>query len=144
MNLYVAIAGAAVVLASYAGTFYVGKDYGESKAEAQQQSNQDLAEQAAQKTAGIAAAAISNIKIQHQTVTQKVIHEIQTNTVYAKCEHPDVVFDAINRALTGTDASAGGKLPATDKPVRQDVRNDNAKTDRSGVHVSPVPSVNRP
>lgn len=144
MNLYVAIAGAAVVLASYAGTFYIGKDYGQAKCVEQQASNEQLATDAAEKTAQIAAKAISGIQVQHKTVNQEVIREFKTNVVYAKCEHPDVVFNAINRALTGSNAPPGGKLPASNSATGQNVRGNDATSDRLGIHIQGLPSVNRP
>lgn len=144
MNVYLAIAGVAVVLASYTGTFYVGKDYGESASEARAASNQQLAEDAAEKSAQIAAKAISGIQIQHQTINQEVIREFKTNVVYAKCEHPDVVFDAVNRALTGAVSAPGGKLSSASRAGGQNVRNDNATPDRLGVHIQGLSSINRP
>lgn len=145
MNIYAIIAGTAVVLASYAGTFYVGKDYGENKAQARSASNEKLAIDAAEKTAHISAEAISGIKVEHTTVNQKAIHEIRTNTVYADCQHPDSMLRAVNQALTGrADSAADSKLPTTNSAAGQVVRVYNPKAPGLGLHLPGVPALNRP
>lgn len=120
MNIYVALAGAAVVLASYAGTFAVGVNYGESRTEANDAKMEKIADAAAGKVANQAAVAISKLKVQKSTVYQRATHEIQNNTVYAGCRHTDGMLGTINEALTGrANPSPNSVMPATnplDKP----------------------------
>lgn len=145
MNIYFAAVGVAVVLASYAGTFYVGADYGENKALARAASTQEIADSAAEKSAQIAAQAISGIEIKHQTINQKVIREIQNNPVYVDCRHTDGVLRALNEALTGRPNTAPAVgVPAADGAPRQLLRRDNPKATGLGLRIPPVSPVNRP
>lgn len=112
MNLYLVIAGAAVVLASYAGTFYVGADYGESKALARQNSTQEIVDEAVSKNNLALSDLVSKITVSNQTVYQKAIHEVRTNTVYADCRHTPSMLNAINKSITGRGDTAANPAGA--------------------------------
>jgi hypothetical protein len=66
-----------------------------------------------------AAEAISNIKVQHVEITQPIVREVRTNTVYADCRHTPDGLRAINAAITGRPQPVGGgQLPAASAPGR--------------------------
>ena len=143
MNIYFAIAGAAVVLASYAGTFYVGADYGENKAAVRAASTQEIADEAASKAIGDGSKLLSSINITNKTIYQKATREVQTNTVYRDCRHDDGMLATINEALTGRRGSApgaaGAGVPGNDPAGRSELRGNNPQAGGSGRDVPGVP-----
>lgn len=113
MNPYAAGAALLVVLGSYAGTFYVGSEYGRGRAERDAKQAEQLADAAAVKALQQMPDLLSNLKITNQTIYQKAIREIQTNTVYRDCRHDDGMFNALNNALAGRP----GPRPGGDQPA---------------------------
>lgn len=143
MNVYFAAAGLAVVLASYAGTFYMGAEYGDNRRAAREKSTQEIADDAASKAIGDGSKLLSSIVVQNKTVYQKAIHEIQTNTVYRDCRHDSGMLLTINEALTGrrdgAASAAGASVSGNASVGGPDVRSNDGQADRGGRSVPGVP-----
>jgi len=56
-----------------------------------------------------AAEAIAKIEVKHQTIVQKVRHEITKETAYRDCIVPDDGRRLLNAAASGASAPAGGE-----------------------------------
>lgn len=66
-----------------------------------------------------AAAAISRIEVQRVEITQPILREVRTKTVYMECRHTPDGLRGVNAALTGRAEPAGaGQLPAASAPDR--------------------------
>jgi hypothetical protein len=101
--------------ASVAGAFTFGRDV--------EQGAQALAERtaaAAVEAANVATGeALAKIEVQRVEITQPVIHEVRTRTVYAECRHTADGLRGVNAALTGRAVAAGAsQLPAASAPGR--------------------------
>lgn len=59
--------------------------------------------------------AIGGIRVTNQTIHQKAIHEVQTNTIYGGCVLPDAGRMLVNQARSAANAD-GGTLPAATAP----------------------------
>lgn len=69
-----------------------------------------VAQAQAEKAALSAAAeAIARIEVKHQTIVQKVRHEITKETAYRDCIVPDDGRRLLNAAASGASAPAGGE-----------------------------------
>lgn len=119
--LYGALASAVLALASAAGSgwwFYgAGKDAeiaARSAAKAQEDRVVAAVEQAAQRSAHAAGAAIAKLEIKRVQITQPLQTEIRERVVYRDCLHSPAGLRAVNEALAG-GASGGAdrsQLPA--------------------------------
>jgi Tfp pilus assembly protein PilO len=90
---------------------------GQDRCEAAQAREDHLSAAAAQSATQAAAMAISQIKVQHATITQQLEREIRQVPVYSDCRVPAGGLQQLNAALTGPDASGSagdGELPAAD------------------------------
>lgn len=56
-----------------------------------------------------AAEAIAQIEVKHQTIVQKVRHEISKEPVFRDCTLPDSAVGLLNAAASGASAPAGGE-----------------------------------
>lgn len=140
MSLYLMIGGLVVALASYAGTFFVGAKYGEDKQLAKAASTQEIVAEAVRERDGQFAEAVAGIEQKRQIITQKVTHEIQTNTVYADCKHSDSMLSTVNEALTGRpDGPPAGQLPKPDTSAGSKFWGNYPKIGRPGLAVPKVP-----
>lgn len=140
MKLYLIIAAVVALLLSYAGTFYLGSDYGESKQLARAASTQEIVDDAIKARDGQFAEAVNGIEGKRQIITQKVTHEIKNNTVYADCKHTDGMLSTINEALTGRpDTPPADSVPKTAAPSKPGFWGDNLKIRRLGAPVPQVP-----
>lgn len=130
-------------LATGLGGYLYGNNVGHDQEKAKQAKLEDVATQAAEKTAGIAADAISKIKVQKSTIVQKATHEIQTRVEYADCKHTDGMLGTINQALTGRRASKG-IVPANDATLGSKLRSDDAEASGGGLRLPGMSSSARP
>jgi hypothetical protein len=73
-----------------------------------------IAKTAADASQTAAAVAISKIEVQRVEITQPVLREVRTKTVYLECKHTPDGLRGVNAALTGRTAepARGGQLPA--------------------------------
>lgn len=55
-----------------------------------------------------AAEAIAQIEVKHQTIVQKVRHEVTKEPVYRDCVLPDAAVGLLNSAALGASAPTGG------------------------------------
>lgn len=113
LNPWLLLGGGLLWLASLWAAFDFGRDV--------EQGTQALAERtaaAATKAATDATAeAISKIEVQRVEITQPVVREVRTNTVYAECRHTPDGVRGLNAALTGRAEPAGrGVMPAASTP----------------------------
>lgn len=140
MNIYFMLGGLLVALASYAGTFYVGASYGEDKQLARAASTQEIVAEAVKARDGQFAVAVDGIEQKRQVITQKVTHEVQTNTIYADCKHTDSMLSTVNEALTGRpDASPASELPKADTSPGSKFWGNHPKISGPGLTVPKVP-----
>lgn len=118
MNFYVALGGAALAVAGVAGVFFYGVEVGQDRELARQKRAEDVA------TAAVAARdlqvgdLLSKIEVKNVEVTQPVIREVRTRTVYAECKHTPDGLRAVNNAITGRAEPAGGGVVPPAKPAR--------------------------
>lgn len=69
-----------------------------------------VAQAQAEKAALSAAAeAIARIEVKHQTIVQKVRHEVSKEPVYRDCVLPSSAVGLLNAAASGASAPAGGE-----------------------------------
>ena len=140
MNLYLMIGGLVVALASYAGTFFIGAKYGGDSCLARAASTQEIVAEAVRERDGQFAAAVADVEQKRQIITQKVTHEIQTNTVYADCKHSDSMLSTVNEALTGRpNGPPTGQLPKTDTSPGSKFWGNNPKISGPGLAVPKMP-----
>lgn len=113
VNPYVLLGIGAAWLASLWFAFAEGREV--------EQGAQALAE----RTAGAAVKAandatggwLAKLEVQRVEITQPVIHEVRTNTVYRDCVHTPDGLRGVNAALTGRAELAGtGVVPAASAP----------------------------
>ena len=141
MNLYTGFLAAALIVASYGGTLYLGVSYGEDKEIARASKTQDIVDQAQEAMVRAAATAIATIKPEHVTVNQKVQREIQTNTVYRDCVNTPSMLDNINQALTGrAPVASDSQLPGPSTPARPDFWGRSRAPSGPGLSIPRVPS----
>ncbi len=101
MNFYVALGGAALAVAGVAGVFFYGVEVGQDREVARQKRTEDVA------TAAVAARdlqvgdLLSKIEVKNVEVTQPVIREVRTRTVYTACRHSPEGLKAVNNAIVG-------------------------------------------
>ncbi len=135
----VALAGGLAVAG--AGLYLEGKKAGKNEVRAQVASQAEIARDAAETAAQIAADAISKIKVQNRTVYQEVQREVLERPVYRECEHSPDVLRRINAALTGQAAEPAGRglMPSADAAGGLKLRRDDAEADRGGGAVPGVP-----
>ncbi len=67
-----------------------------------------MAQKAADKTAVVAAKAISKIEVRNVTIRQEAQKEIQTNTVYSDCRVSPDMFRMLNDAIQDRSSGDGG------------------------------------
>lgn len=134
------LALAAGIAVAGAGLYLEGKKAGKNEVRAEVLTNQQIADQAAAKVAGIAADAISRIKVQNRTITNEVQREVQTNTVYRDCVHSPDQLQRINAAITGEGTVPAGRgiVPPVDAAPGLKLRRDDAEADRDR---GPLPRV---
>lgn len=115
LNPLFLLAVTAAWLGSLFGAFNFGRDH-EIGAQAREVQARAETFELAQKGA---AEAISQLKVEHVQITQPIVREIRTNTVYADCRHTPDGLRAVNAAITGRPQPAGGgQLPAASAPGR--------------------------
>lgn len=135
----VALAGGLAIVGG--GLYLEGKKAGRNEVRAQVATNAEIARDAAETAAQIAADAISKIKVQNRTIYNEVQREVQTNTVYRDCRHSDEQLRRINAAITGESAEPAGRglVPTADAAGGLKLRGNDAETDRGGRAVPGVP-----
>jgi len=135
----VALAGGLAIAGG--GLYLEGKKAGRNEVRAQVATNAEIARDAAETAAQIAADAISKIKVQNRTVYQEVQREVLERPVYRECEHSPDVLRRINAALTGESAEPAGRglVPTSDAASGLKFRGDNAEADRGGGAVPGMP-----
>jgi hypothetical protein len=102
MNPYLILAGVVMWIASVTAGFVYGKHVEADHKDAMAAREQQVAQVASQAAAASAAEAISQIKVVNTTIQAKVMHEIETHTVYRDCEHTPDGLRYVNAALTGS------------------------------------------
>ncbi len=104
-------------IAATAALFLYGVQVGEDRAVARQKSTADVVGEAIRARDLQTADLLSKIEVKNVQLTQPVLHEIRTNTVYRDCVHDPRGLQAVNDAITGRpQPPAGGQLPAADPP----------------------------
>ena len=107
MNPYLCIALLAGYIAAIAGGFKLGVDH---ELAGQSRENKHIA-QAVDAANNTAATAIAKIKVTHQVINQKVIHETSNSVVYRECVNTPDGLRLINSALTNSQPIDSDKLP---------------------------------
>ena len=107
MNPYIIIAILAGYIAAIAGGFTLGVDH---EVASQRRADKHIA-QAVDAANNTAATAIAKIKVTHQVINQKVIHETSNSVVYRECVNTPDGLRLINSALTNSQPIDSDKLP---------------------------------
>jgi len=94
----------ALVVAVAAG-YRLGLDVKQGQWDAAKVAESEARSQALQ----AAAEAIARIEVRHQTIVQKVRHEVSKEPVYRDCLLPDSAVGLLNAAASGASAPAGGE-----------------------------------
>jgi Tfp pilus assembly protein PilO len=106
MSLPARIAALLVALIAAVGLGYkVGMDVRQGQWDAAKVAESETRSQALQ----AAAEAIAKIEVKHQTIVQKVRHEITKETAYRDCIVPDDGRRLLNAAASGASEPAGGE-----------------------------------
>lgn len=136
------LALAAGISVAGAGLYLEGKKAGKNQVLAEVGTQTDIARQAAQGAAQIAADAISKIKVQNRTVYSEVQREVFEKPVYRDCLHSPEQLRRINSALTGLEPGSvdSGIVPGAGSPVGPELRRDDAETDRGRGTIPGVPA----
>ena len=93
------------LVAAVAVGFKVGMEWKQGQWDAAK-----VAQAEAEKAALSAAAeAIARIEVKHQTIVQKVRHEISKEPVFRDCTLPDSAVGLLNAAASGASEPAGGE-----------------------------------
>lgn len=140
-SIGLSIALAAGMAAAGAGLYLEGKKAGRNQVRAEVASQAEIARDAAEQAAQIAADAIGRIKVQNRTVYQEVQREVLRDPVYRECEHSAEQLRRINAALTGEPAepAGGGLVPGAGAADGLQLRRHDAEADRGGGSVSGMP-----
>ena len=101
MNFYMVLGGAALAVAGVTGVFFYGVEVGQDREVARQKSVTDVAKAAVEARDLQVADLLSKIEVKNEQITQPVIREVRTRTVYAECKHTAEGLKAVNRAITG-------------------------------------------
>lgn len=99
---------AAILLAlvvAVAGGFKIGMDVKQGQWDAAKVAESEARSQALQ----AAAEAIARIEVKHQTIVQKVRHEVSKEPVFRDCLLPDNAVGLLNAAASGASEPAGGE-----------------------------------
>lgn len=112
---------AALIFAGAVGGSYVkGREDGRDLEIATETKAEKLVGDAKAEMAAVAASAIANIQVKNTTIQGRVIHDIQTNTLYRDCRNtPDGLRnlnDALTNAVSPVGPASGGQLSGPDAP----------------------------
>lgn len=112
MNPYLIVAALAAVIGAGYGGFRLGVDH---EVAARTREDQHVAK-AVEAANGVAALAISKIRVRHAQITNEVQREIIEKVVYRECRHSPDGLRLVNDALAGswTVPVGSGELPAAD------------------------------
>lgn len=140
-NIGLSVALACGLAVAGAGLYLEGKKAGKNEVRAQVASNAEIARDAAETAAQIAADAISKIKVQNRTVYQEVQREVLERAVYRDCVHSPEQLQRINAAITGQPAEPAGRglVPPADPAGGLKLRGNDAEADRGGGAVPGMP-----
>lgn len=117
MRLGLLLAAALGSVAAVAALFLYGVRVGEDRATARQKTVLEAVDTAIKARDLQTADLLSKIEVKNVQLTQPVLHEIRTNTVYRDCVHDPRGLQAVNDAIVGrTQPAGGGQLPPTDPP----------------------------
>ena len=106
MSIYAKLAALLVALiAAVAGGYKLGMDVKQGQWDAAKVAESEARSQALQ----AAAEAIARIEVKHQTIVQKVRHEVSKEPVYRDCLLPDNAVGLLNAAASGASEPAGGE-----------------------------------
>ena len=93
------------LIAAVAGGYKVGMEVKQGQWDAAKVAESEARSQALQ----AAAEAIARIEVKHQTIVQKVRHEVSKEPVYRDCVLPDNAVGLLNAAASGASEPAGGE-----------------------------------
>ena len=118
IQAYALLAAGAVFVSAVGGAFLYGRSVGIDHQTAKAKTNETLVRDAVDAARNATAELIAKIEVKNVEITQPVIREVRTRTVYAECKHTPDGLRAINNAVTGRAEPAGpSKLPGT-QPAR--------------------------
>lgn len=119
-TLYLSAALAGGLALVGAGLYLEGKKAGRNEVRAQVASQSEIARDAAQGAALIAAQAISQIEVKHVTVRQQLEREVLTREVFRDCRSGDPARRLLNEspgiAPERAEPAGGGGVPAAATP----------------------------
>lgn len=119
MNPWLLLGVGAGAIAGAASVFFYGVQVGEDRAAARAASTQEVVDKAIEARDLQTADLLAKIEVQNVQITQPVVREVRTNTVYRDCRHSPDGVRALNDALVGRPQPAGGgQLPRADAPGR--------------------------
>lgn len=129
MNPYTLLGGVLLWVASIAAAGWWSYGAGRDSEIASQAREDRTAAVATEAAASAAAHAISQIKVQHRTVTQEVQREVLERPVYRDCVHSPDQLQRINAALTGSrpEPAGGGLVPPAGAASGLQLRRDDAQ-----------------
>lgn len=117
INPWILLGAGVGAIAAAGSIFFYGVQVGEDKIRAQQQSTKDVVAEAIKARDLQTATLLSNIEVKNVQLTQPVVREVRTNTVYRECVHTPDGLRSLNNAIVGGPQPAGaGKLPAAAAP----------------------------
>lgn len=93
------------LIASVALGYKLGMDVKQGQWDAAKVAESEARSQALQ----AAAEAIARIEVKHQTIVQKVRHEVSKEPVFRDCVLPDNAVGLLNAAASGASEPAGGE-----------------------------------
>ena len=111
--------GAGVGAIAAAGSiFFYGVEVGEDKVLARQKSTQEIVDAAIDARDLQVGHLLAKIEVNNVQLTQPVVREVRTNTVYRECLHTPDGLRALNAAIVGAPPQPTGdrQLPPADTP----------------------------
>lgn len=104
-----ALASIAAAGALFGAGWWLGAELNQGKHDAAQVARQE----AQTETAQVIAERLAEMSTAQAKTTERVTHEVQTNTVYRDCVLPDDGRRLLNDAISGADSSGGDGVQAT-------------------------------
>ena len=115
INPWVLLGAGVGAIAAAASIFFYGVQVGEDKILARQQSTKEVVDEAIKARDLQTADLLANIEVKNVQLTQPVVREVRTNTVYRECVHTPAGLQALNNAIAGgAQPPGGGQLPPAD------------------------------
>jgi hypothetical protein len=118
MNPYVLLVAGVVFVSSVGGAYFYGRNDGANAEIARTKTNETLVREAADAAQKATAELIAKIEVKNVEITQPVIREVRTRTVYSTCTHTPDGLRAVNNAITGRAEPAGADQLPRAQPAR--------------------------